>query len=837
MLRLLAHEARMGRFLEPKPGADVASETVPERIGGYRILEVLGRGGMGVVYLAEQESPRRTVALKVMVPAGLAPQAARRFARETQVLARLQHPGIAQIFEAGTDASRGDPRPWFAMELVDGVPIDDHTRRAGSSTREILELYLKVCDAVQHAHEKGVVHRDLKPANVLVDAQGQPKVLDFGVARATDADLQLTTLQTEAGVLVGTLPYMSPEQLAGDSRAIDARSDVYSLGILLFELLTGGLPYSIEGTTVPRAVRILSEEEPTRLSSVRKAFRGDLDTIVSKAIEKDAARRYASAEAIADDVRRFLSDEPIEARPPSTVYQVKKFARRNRALVSGLAIAFGVLVLGVVGTTWQAVLAGRGQVRAEKEANRARRVRNFLLDTVNAADPDFARGRDTSVLQEMMDRASARADAELGDDPEVQAELLHAIGRVEWSLGQLPKAEPLLRRALLLRREILGPASPDALETANSLAHVLKLSDRLDEAEAILRECLAAQEAAEKPSGEALGKTRNDLGEIELARAALAASAEERRRLWEAADDELRHALELEREALGARDIEVGRTLMNRGTVAVSLGRLEEAEEILVEALGIVRERNGDSSRAAATALFQMGNVSDKLGRDEEAVDRWTESLAIYRKLLGPTHAAIASNLRILGRFENDHGRFAGAEAHFREAAEMNRALATTPIDTADAEFGLARAVEGQGRLREAAEGYDRAAALYAQGLREDHAWVASALSEEGRVLLDGGDASGAEPLLRRAVLILKASGKDGTARLPSSLCHHAESLLGVGKQEEALAAADEAASAVRSAYAEGDPNGKALLARLAASLERAGESDAAGRVKDAKRE
>jgi WD40 repeat protein/predicted Ser/Thr protein kinase len=346
----------------PGPPTNPATAALPPRIGRYRVLRLLGEGGMGAVYEAEQDNPRRNVALKV-IRAGLASQALlQRFAREAEILGRLHDPGIAQVYEAGV-AEGG--QHYFAMELIAGVPLDRYAREQALDARGRLQLVARVCDAVQHAHERGIIHRDLKPANILVESSGRPKVLDFGVARAADLGLTAGGGRTEAGQLIGTLNYMSPEQASGDPAGIDRRGDVYVLGVLLYELLGHRLPYSLDGLPLPEAVRLIREKEPSRLGSLDGRLRGDVETIVAKALEKDPARRYASACELAADIRRHLSHEPIRARPPSALYQLRKFARRHRALV---AVVLGIAVALVAGTVVSFLYA----VRADHNARLAR---------------------------------------------------------------------------------------------------------------------------------------------------------------------------------------------------------------------------------------------------------------------------------------------------------------------------------------------------------------------------------------------------------------------------------------------------------------------------------
>ncbi len=345
-----------------------AERSPPSSIGRYRIIRVLGRGGMGIVYEAEQDEPRRTVALKVIPWKSMSAEGLRRFRNEAHMLGRLHHSGIAQVYDSGTADTGEGAQPFIAMEYIRGKPLNDYAKDQHLSMRDSLALMARVCDAVHHAHLKGVIHRDLKPGNIVVTELGDPKILDFGVARATDSDLQITTMMTLAGQLIGTVPYMSPEQVGGDPDEIDARCDVYALGVNLFELLSGRLPYDLERRTIPEAARIIQEEDPLRLSSMGFAFRGDVDTIVATAIEKQPERRYQSAESLGADIRRFLDYEPIVARPVSTVYRFRKFMRRHKAIVGGVLTTMLVLLAGVMVATILAIRANElANIASENE--------------------------------------------------------------------------------------------------------------------------------------------------------------------------------------------------------------------------------------------------------------------------------------------------------------------------------------------------------------------------------------------------------------------------------------------------------------------------------------
>jgi serine/threonine protein kinase len=308
---------------------------IPKEIGRYKVRRTIGSGGMGTVYEAIQESPRRKVAIKVMRSGVTSRSAMRRFEYESQILGRLSHPCIAQVFEAGTYDDGTGGVPYFAMEYIVGAKtLLEYAKQKDLKVHERLVLFEQICDAVHHGHLKGIIHRDLKPDNILIDSSGNPKIIDFGVARATDSDMALTTLQTNVGQLIGTVQYMSPEQCEADPDLIDARSDVYSLGVILYELLTGQPPYDLSSIPIYEATRLIREQQPTRMTTIAQGIQGDLETVVSKAMDKDRDRRYQSSYELGQDITRFLENEPIHARRASMVYQLKMFARRNRAVVA-----------------------------------------------------------------------------------------------------------------------------------------------------------------------------------------------------------------------------------------------------------------------------------------------------------------------------------------------------------------------------------------------------------------------------------------------------------------------------------------------------------------------
>lgn len=433
---LLAHHSGEGSFLDSKAapgkglltqlGASALSDAEPllpadKKIGNFQVLGQLGAGGMGVVYVAQQERPKRTVALKVMRRVMADPNSAaaqrvlRRFEHEAELLGRLHHPGIAQIFEAGTYEAGGLTHPYIAMELVKGEPLLVYAHKHNMGTREKLVLLERVCEAMQHAHRNGVIHRDLKPANILVDETGRPKILDFGVARTTTNELQLTSEHTAVGQLIGTLPYMSPEQVSGDPNAVDTRSDVYALGVILYELLAGKLPYDLSSRSLPEAARIIRDEEPTKLSTVDRVFRGDVEMIVAKALEKDRARRYQSASELGDDIARYLSGQPIAARRDSAMYVLRKQLKRYRGVVTTAVFAFlVVLSLGV----FSAIQA----VRASRFAMTEQAAKTEALSNLKIAENERKRANDSAAsLADQLARSNVERGRLLGLSGNLQA--------------------------------------------------------------------------------------------------------------------------------------------------------------------------------------------------------------------------------------------------------------------------------------------------------------------------------------------------------------------------------------------------------------------------------
>lgn len=725
------------------------------QIGPYRIRAVLGQGGMGAVYEAEHERTRQVVALKLIRPGLTTPPLLRRFEFELQVLARLEHPGIARIYHADTADIGGGPQPYFAMELVRGLNLVKYASDRKLTVRQRLELAAKIADAVQYAHQQGVIHRDLKPGNIFVTPDGQPKILDFGVARATDSDVQSTTVQTDIGQLIGTLPYMSPEQAGGDPNQVDTRSDVYALGVIVYELLTGRLPYLLEKRMIHEAIRIIKEEEPTRLSSLNRTLRGDVDTIVGKALEKAKDRRYASANALAADIRRYLNDEPITARPPSATYQFSKFARRNKGLVAGVAAAFVALTAGLIvslvyyyranGQAERAQLAEgreRGErIRAEraledaKEANQlSETTQVFMRNILTGADRSEHAGRSDVTVREVLDREAAEA-RQRTTRTVADGAVFDVIGAIYFSLGLSNEAEYFLRRSL----ESYRVADPRRIEPLSNLGVILAKRGSTAEAERLHREAVE------------LARSQSPVRELVVAQAEqnLVFSLLDSQQLEEA-ERLARDVLEIRSRKLPAADRSVGYAFYALGSVQLNRQQWDEAEQSLDSALKIQR---GSFGVDAATTLQSLADV--RIGRQQwpAAIAALRECLDLRESLLGPRHPELVPALYNLGQLLRKVGEPAEAEARLRQANEIDAANGTDlRLDTKiSVRLGLGALLVDKQALDEAEPLVEGAVSAARQpGANEDQ--LRSALSLLARCCRAEGKLGRAESVLQEGV-------------------------------------------------------------------------------------
>jgi tRNA A-37 threonylcarbamoyl transferase component Bud32/tetratricopeptide (TPR) repeat protein len=866
VLRIVKADAAAGpKFLDPpsvaitvpkdRPEND-ASALVGKRIGRYRIKRLIGVGGIGAVYEAIQEQPRRTVALKVM-RAGIASRSAlRRFEYEAQLLGRLRHPGIAQVYEAGTHDALTGPVPYFAMEYIPAAAtLTDFATRGHLPTRARLETFVKVCDAVHHGHQKGIVHRDLKPSNILVDSAGNPKIIDFGVARATDSDMAVTTLQTDLGQLIGTLQYMSPEQCAADPNDIDTRSDVYSLGVVLYELLTGRFPYAVTRTDLYEAARIIREEQPARLSSIDRHLRGDLETITLKAIEKDRARRYQSAAELGGDIDRYLRGEPILARPASVAYQVRILARRHKALIAiALAITAG-LVLAVIGTgiglyraTKERDRVKLAEMRARDEARRAMSAAEFLRETLMSANPvlivakppteedqKYAPWETTfpSYLQyagkpgqaatvaDVLIAAGDRLTTSFPNDGVARADMLHLIGNTLVRIGRPDKGDALLRQALNIRQRVLGPEASDTISAAIDAASIKGQFGDFAEAVALLQ-----------PAFEACIRTfgRTDPHTLQVGRNLTSNLIRVQGRGSEAVAMQ-RETLRALREGPGPDD---PKTLVEEGHLAsllMELGQLEDAESTGRSALERLRTGVGPQSRLVADTALRVGHILNMRGKFEEAEKLVGEAAQFFGLRHGRDHPHTTETKRFRMQLLVALGRLEEAEVVGRELMDSeDRVFGPEALSSLKADARLARImllrgenpVEAEERAR-----YVTDLTRILNGLHEDYSVYHAATFAAAHGAL--GDAE-------LGLKILEGRRSQPPVNAPWVLAHfhtvEGELLLKLGRVEQAAAALETARSYVEQNRDPSHPNRIGWLRARLALAESQGDAETAARMR-----
>lgn len=427
----------------------------PKQIGKFRLKRIIASGGMGTVFEGIQENPRRSVAVKIIKGSDVSDKAKGRLKYEAQMLARLRHPGIAEIYEAGTFEDQGIEIPYFAMEYIPNAKtLTEYARSKELTVEQKLELFLQVCDAVNYGHQRGIVHRDLKPGNILVDSNNKARIIDFGLAKATDSDLRQTNMQTEVGQIIGTLQYMSPEQFDADSQDLDTRSDVYSLGIVLYELLSGTLPFDLKSKKIFEVADIIRRKEPASLSKSGLKIAPEVDTILHKALRKDREQRYQTAYGLGRDIKRFLDGEAIDARPPSLAYQLRVFTRKNKLLVASMAATFVLLIAGVAVSTSLLFKVNEERKTAILEAEKAKKAHDFLTSIFNTAIPKgFG---DQVPISNLLDKSTKMLEGAFPDDPEIEAEIRTSLGRGYFALGKYKEAEDNFSFALRLRKETLG---------------------------------------------------------------------------------------------------------------------------------------------------------------------------------------------------------------------------------------------------------------------------------------------------------------------------------------------------------------------------------------------
>jgi non-specific serine/threonine protein kinase/serine/threonine-protein kinase len=761
---LLSAHAEAGDLSESAFRTEVFdTPSVSKVLGPFRLVKKLGEGGMGQVWLAEQTVPvRRTVALKLIKAGMYDDSALRRFQSERQSLAIMDHPAIAKVFDAGATP---DGQPYFAMEYVPGVSITSYCDEKKLKIRDRLELFIRACEGVQHAHQKAIIHRDLKPANILVvevDGKPMPRIIDFGLAKTITPYLSGESMNTLAGSFVGTPGYMSPEQTDPGVQDVDTRTDVYSLGVVLYELLTGFLPFDAaqwKKLPLEELLRCLREEDPplpsTKVSTTLDAsasnaqargteppqlvstLRGDLDWITLKALDKDRNRRYGTPSEIVADIQRYLKNEPILARPASAGYRLQKYVRRHRAAVS---IAAGLFLL----LTGFAVLQAVQLRRITRERDRADRVAQFMTNMFTVSNPSEARGN-TITAREILDKASKDINTGLSQDLELQASMLDLMGRVYGHLGLYAKAQELLSPALDIRRRVLGPRNPDTLWSMVNLGNALSDQAKFPEADKLYQEVIDTGRRVGPPARRRVIAAMNNLA-LNLMDEGRVADAEKMQR----------DVVETQRRSLGPEAADTLTSISNLALTVRSQGHFADAVNLDRQVLEARRRTLGsdhpDTLRSAANLTLDL---IDEQGHDAEAEQLIRPTLDAQRRIVGPEHPDTLVSMDALSNALSQQKKYAEAEAVTRQELEiLNRTRGPEHPRTLRAISNLATVLDQEGNHAEAARQFRELWAIQSHVRGPEHPDTLLSETNLAAALLGAKQLDEAEKLARNALAV-----------------------------------------------------------------------------------
>lgn len=792
---------------------DELSGDHPSQIGSYKILDILGEGGMSIVYLAEQTEPvKRQVALKIIKLGMDSKQVVARFESERQALAVLDHPNIAKVFDGGIEESG---RSYFVMERVHGIPITDYCDNHRLDTNARIRLFIDVCSAVQHAHHKGLIHRDLKPSNILVgvvDDNPQAKIIDFGIAKATSTTFTDKTLFTKIGQIVGTPQYMSPEQADITGLDVDTRTDIYSLGVVFYELLVGTLPLDLTGVA-DQAIKVaLQERDPprpstritelgdtkdeiakarnTNWSELRRQLSGDLDWIVMRAMAKDRTRRYETANALAMECRRFLKHEPVLARPPSAGYLFSRFVKRNRLIVVAGTIAILAVIAGAAVATLGYVRATEAKLVARQEAETASQVSDFLIELFEVSDPSESRGNSITA-REILDRGTASIDEDLAGQPEIQATLMQTMGQVYQSLGLYNDAEPLMMSSLEIRQSHPETSAADIAESLDNLGVLKRYQGDFEGSEDLLRKACVIYRAefgvhantarcldhlgnalyeqnhyedAAALFGEALAMQIATVGRLNSESAAMNTSLGALNWSMGRNDESevyLREALSIQRELHEGPHPDTAKSLNNLAVLLKTRGETAASEPLYREAMEMFREVVGEKHPEYANTLNNLAQLLAGIHRDEEALDMQRRSYEIYKQLLGDEHPQVLIIKSNVAKLYATVGDLETSERLQREClATRQRLFPDGHRDVANSHQSLAEVLNRRERYAEAEPHAREAVRLYIQLIGPDYWRVGAARSILGASVAGQQRFEEAEPMLvESCALVQKARG------------------------------------------------------------------------------
>ncbi len=736
---------------------------VPERIGAYQVLGLIGAGGMGVVYRATQTRPQRDVAIKVLRPGAASAEMLRRFEHEADILGRLRHAGIAQVYEAGVaelcfgNGARAS-RPFLAMELLQGETLTVYADSRGLDLRQRLALFARVCDAVLHAHQNGVIHRDLKPGNIIVvhppgsaeSSAAQPKIVDFGIARVAEPGAATLTMAAGPARLVGTLMYMSPEQLFGDGEPVDTRSDIYGLGVILYELLAGRLPYDAADRSVPEIIRLRETCEPAPLRQVRPHVDEDIATIVHVALARERGRRYASVAELAADVRRYLDGYAITARPPSAWYQFRKLIARQRGIFAAAALAIVALVVGTSVALYELRLAQMAALQAAAAVRDAESARaeaehtvDFLIETLTSADPDRLH-RDV-LVRDVLDGMAPRLAEDWVGAPRVEARLRGAIGRTYAALGALDAAREHLERALQLYRAEHGDDDARTVDSELELAAVLSSLGEVAEAGRLIEHGYAVRRAALGPDAAATLAALSDLGES----AAKLMRFDDAIRMW-------RDVIAAGEPRLGASAQIVLETKDRLASLLVRMDARAEARRLFDDVLANLTESTWGAASLRTSAQRGFAMLAAAEGQFADALTHQHAVLDALRERLGPEHPDTLGATHDLARIFSRLERYEEAEQLFRTVLESaSQTLGAAHPNTLKCSLNLAAALAGMERRGEARALAEDTLRAQRDVLGTDHIELSDTLLLLGRLAVDEGDPSGAESWYAEALRVL----------------------------------------------------------------------------------